>query len=81
MTTISNTQLSTIAIAGGTAALPEIEQLSSVIVGSNPSAANADIIQLATIIVGTIGQRYVSLGPAIGLGCWSPCGTLLAQGN
>lgn len=80
MTDIRLEQVGAITVDGGTVASPEIQQLGTIVVAQNV-ASTPEIQQLGIIVVASNGVRCVSLGPAIGLGCWSPCGTLLAQGN
>lgn len=80
MTTLKSSQLGTIAVNTGAPNL-EASQLGTIAVGSNPSAIELKSSQLFTIAVIANGKDFKPMGPVIGLGCWTPCGTLLFNGE
>lgn len=78
MSNIRSSQLSLISV-GGTGGDVRASQLALIAVETPEIPINAS--QLALIVVSANGQEYIELGPAIGLGCWSPCGELAHRYN
>lgn len=82
MTTLRNSQLAGIGVAANPAAAGmRSSQMAAIGVASNPAAAGLRFSQLVAIAVTANGSEYKELGPAIALGCWTPCGTLLYNGR
>ena len=81
MTTLRNSQLASVAVEGGTASSLDASQLAAIAVGSNPAAVGLRASQFAVVAIIANGQDFKPMGPVIGLGCWTPCGTLLFNGE
>lgn len=55
-------------------------QLTTIAVIAN-GAGFLQVSQLVTVAVIANGKHFQTLGPVIGLGCWTPCGTLAYNGE
>lgn len=56
-------------------------QLFTVSVSAAPVAAGLRSSQLMVVAVIANGKTYKPLGPAVQLGCWTPCGNLMWNGE
>jgi hypothetical protein len=81
MTDLRNSQLASVAVEGGTASSLDASQMGAVAVAGNRAAAALEASQLFVIAVIANGKSFKPMGPVIGLGCWTPCGTLLFNGE
>lgn len=80
MTDLRDSQLGAVGVTGGTAAIGlNDSQLGSIGVASNPAAAGLNVSQLMVIAVTSNAKQFFTLGPVVGLGCWTPCGSLAYQ--
>jgi hypothetical protein len=56
-------------------------QLFTVSVAAPPAAVGLRSSQLMVVAVIANNKTILPLGPAIGLGCWTPCGNLMWNGE
>lgn len=81
MTALRISQMGTINVLGGVSSGLRLSQMFITAVSSNPAAAGLRFSQMFTITVINNNRPIKSIGPTIGLGCWTPCGTLLWNGS
>lgn len=81
MTALRVSQLSAINVLGGVSSGLRFSQLVMIAVANPPVALGLRVSQLFSIAVVANGEFVQSLGPVIGLNCWTPCGVLLWNGE
>jgi len=79
MTGVRSSQFANISINGGTAGGNRASQFAMISLAA--PLANTRAMQFALITLVANGENYQPLGPAIQLGCWTPCANLAFNGE
>lgn len=81
MTILKNSQLGLASVGASTNPSLQASQLGLISISGNPAAAKLQVSQLGVIMIVGNNSKIQPLGPPIGLGCWTPCGTLAYNGE